>query len=212
MPATSRYPGESDDAFKARMMQSHPGAFGMGINVPPLPSAQPQASPGMLAGMGGPPPPVAPPMGPSAPDPMQAVMAQGPTLDPLAQGPPKPPVDPAAMPQDVLDSLAGVPVDQAQLLGLEEQRERANALRDTALPEGRQAGRTFVAANPLEFIGAGIKQYRGGKESERLQKEIGTTRGTIGTKQGTYTKEAAKRGGLDVIVDKFRKKKSDDED
>lgn len=206
MPATSRYPGESDEAFKMRMAAQFPNA-GVPVNVPPLPMGG--APMGMMGGMGGAPPMGPPPVAP----PMQDPMAQGPSREQMLPqvGPPKPPVDPNAIPESVLDSLLQTPIEQGELLGLEEQRERANALRDTALPEGRQAGRTFVAANPLEFIGAGIKQYRGAKESKELQGKIGEKRTSIGTKQGTYTKEAAKQGGLNVVLDKFRKKK-DDED
>jgi hypothetical protein len=139
-------------------------------------------------------------------------MDAGPTPDPqyqaLNQGPPTPPPQ-TGIPENVLDSLLTTPQDQAELEGLMEQRVRANALRDTATPEGRQAGRTFVAANPLEFLGAGIKQYKGGKESKKLDTQVGDVRKKIGGKQGTYTKEAAKQGGLDIL---FNRKKKDDED
>jgi hypothetical protein len=216
-----RLPGESDEAFKARAAAAFPGA-GVPINVPQVPNAQPQASPGMLGGMGGAPPmPAPPPMDPGfSPSRGGAEMDLSNSLGmkppPMAESQFQPVTDPNAFSQSALDALAGVPVEQAELLGLEEQRERANALRDTALPEGRQAGRTFVAANPLEFLGAGIKQYRGGKKSEELQKEIGEKRASIGGLQGEYTKEAAKRGGLDVVKSIFRrkpeKKTSDDDE
>jgi hypothetical protein len=211
------------EEYKAQMMRLHPGAFG--INVPGAPDAAPQApgiSPGMLGGgMGGPQPPPSPlaaqppQMGPPPqmqPPSMDAALAQGPGLEqqlPMV-GPPKPAVDPNAIPESALDALLQTPVDQGELTGLMEQRERANALRDTALPEGRQAGRTFVAANPLEFIGAGIKQYRGGKQSKALDTEIGGKRAKIGKQQGEYTKEAAKQGGLSILFDKIKGKKKDD--
>lgn len=210
MPATSRYPGESDEMFKQRMAAQFPGA-----GVPNVPPGLPSTPQGMMGGMGGAPPMGPPPAAPmGAPPDMGAAMAQGPAREQMLPqiGPPAPPTDPNAIPEDVLDALLTTPVEQGELTGLEEQRERANVLRDTALPEGRQAGRTFVAANPLEFLGAGIKQYRGAKESKALEGEIGKKRTSIGTKQGTYTKEAAKQGGLKVLFNKLKKKDDEDKD
>jgi hypothetical protein len=57
-----------------------------------------------------------------------------------------------------------------EMSDLEKQQMMADALRMEASPEGRSAGRVYVAANPLEHIGAGIKQYQGKKQSEELAK------------------------------------------
>jgi hypothetical protein len=38
---------------------------------------------------------------------------------------------------------------------------------ETQFPEGRQAGRVYVAANPLEALAAGIRQYRGYDERKK---------------------------------------------
>jgi hypothetical protein len=128
----------------------------------------------------------------------------------MQQGPPAPPPpDQNAMSEDLLNALASTPEDQAMLEGLLEQRAQAEALRDTTLPEMRGGGgRVQTAANPLEFLATGIKQYRGAKKAKELEGEVGATRKTIGGKQGTYTKEAAKQGGLSVL---FKKRKSDED-
>ena len=47
---------------------------------------------------------------------------------------------------------------------LDKQMATADELRKTAMPEGRGYGGVFTAANPLEFVGSGIKQYKGWKE------------------------------------------------
>ena len=47
---------------------------------------------------------------------------------------------------------------------IDQQMATADELRKTAMPEGRGYGGVFTAANPLEFIGTGIKQYKGMKE------------------------------------------------
>ena len=47
---------------------------------------------------------------------------------------------------------------------LAKKRATAEALRYQEGPEGRQAGRVYVAANPLEHIGRGIQQYKAGKQ------------------------------------------------
>ena len=54
---------------------------------------------------------------------------------------------------------------------LSDQQAIADELRGTAAPGMHTAGRVSVAANPLEFLGAGVKQYRGWSERDRLRKE-----------------------------------------
>ena len=51
------------------------------------------------------------------------------------------------------------------------QMELAEGLRYAKAPEGRAAGRVFVAANPLEHLATGIDRYRGAKEMKRLEGE-----------------------------------------
>ena len=47
---------------------------------------------------------------------------------------------------------------------LTEEMLAATALRDAPGAQGRQAGRVFVAANPLEHLSSALRQYRGGKQ------------------------------------------------
>lgn len=76
--------------------------------------------------------------------------------------------------------LLGVYGDQMEMGDLDEQLLRAQALRDTAMPEGRNSGRVYTAANPLEFVGAGIKQYRGAKKEQGVNAEREAVRKRIG--------------------------------
>jgi hypothetical protein len=41
----------------------------------------------------------------------------------------------------------------------------------TPTPEGRQAGRVYVASNPLEHIGKGMQQWNAQKRMDELEKE-----------------------------------------
>lgn len=60
--------------------------------------------------------------------------------------------------------LAGMDDDRA-LIG--DELGMANKDMDTAMPDGRDLGRVYVAANPLEFVGAAAKQIRGRKDREK---------------------------------------------
>lgn len=44
-------------------------------------------------------------------------------------------------------------------------------------PEGRQAGRVYVAANPLEHLGRGMEQWNAQKKMGELEKQRGTMQG-----------------------------------
>jgi len=70
-----------------------------------------------------------------------------------------------------------------QMAEIERKQKLADALRYQEGPEGRQAGRVFVAANPLEHLGRGIQMYKAGKQSEELGKERETARTA---QQGVY--------------------------
>jgi hypothetical protein len=88
-------------------------------------------------------------------------------------------------------ALLGTYGDQMELSNLEKQMAAAEALR-MGTPEGRSAGRVYVAANPLEHLGKGIGDYKlmkKRKESEAAQKPI---RERIGTNVATYGKLALK--------------------
>jgi hypothetical protein len=56
---------------------------------------------------------------------------------------------------------------------------RAKMLAGTETPQGRQTGDVYTAANPLEFIGSGMKQYagmKGMKENEEAMRKLGKRR------------------------------------
>jgi hypothetical protein len=90
-----------------------------------------------------------------------------------------------------LAALLGTYGDQMELSNLEKQMAAAEALR-MGTPEGRQAGRVYVAANPLEHLGKGIGDYKlmkKRKENEAAQKPI---RERIGTNVKKYGEIALK--------------------
>lgn len=126
--------------------------------------------------------------------------------------PPSPPISDAD-----LDSIAGMGGQELELDAMGSQLARAQALRDTALPGMRgEGGRVQTAANPLEFIGAGIKQYRGAKDAQRLEGEMKDVRGKLGESSKTYHKQAYKEKGvgglISSVADKIKKKRPEDED
>jgi hypothetical protein len=94
-----------------------------------------------------------------------------PNMDPNA---PPEGVDPeqwaqyVAMQQILAGSTYG---DEMDMLG--KQRATAEALRYQDSPEGRQAGRVYVAANPLEHLGRGIQQYKAQKQLGEYDKKFG---------------------------------------
>lgn len=59
-------------------------------------------------------------------------------------------------------------------------------LRYQSAPEGRQAGRVYVAANPLEHIGKGLEQYNAMKKMKELETQRGTMQGQQTAGRGTY--------------------------
>lgn len=61
--------------------------------------------------------------------------------------------------------LGGLNSENSQL---DKQQAYADKLRDTGIPEGRSVGNVYVAANPLEFLGAGMRQYQGQKQTENI--------------------------------------------
>lgn len=70
--------------------------------------------------------------------------------------------------------------ENARQMALQEQ------LRYQAAPEGRQAGRTYVAANPLEHIGKGLEQYNAAKKIKELEAQRGVLEGKQTQGRQTY--------------------------
>lgn len=58
-----------------------------------------------------------------------------------------------------------------QMNQLEKQFSIAEGLRNTPNPEMRYAGRVGVAANPMEFIGKGLREYAGIRDMKNIQKQ-----------------------------------------
>jgi hypothetical protein len=122
------------------------------------------------------------------------------------------PPRPQGQPQQAQQTMPGLPQppqagqpDQSRLLeeallgtygdvmendSLGEQLARAEALRNVAAPEMRGNGRVQTAANPMEFIGRGITQYRQGRKMQDIEGRQGAARGRIG--------EAVKKYGLNL--------------
>lgn len=79
--------------------------------------------------------------------------------------------DPWNMSPEAATAIGGLAGAPEELEALNKEAALADELRNTGMPEGRNAGRVFVAANPLEFVGAGVKQYRGWKKTREVEKE-----------------------------------------
>lgn len=113
---------------------------------------------------------------PPRPASLGAAPASGQAEDPLKQ-----------YPDEMFASMLGTAGDVRELGAMEDQIARAQALRDANVtPEGRNAGRVFVAANPLEHLGKGIKDYQYGKRERELEADAATKRATIGENEAKY--------------------------
>lgn len=75
------------------------------------------------------------------------------------------------MTDEELDELVGLGVIGDDIAENIRQRRVAEELRYRAGPEGRQAGRTYVAANPMEHIGEAMQKYTAHKDMRRLDEE-----------------------------------------
>lgn len=65
----------------------------------------------------------------------------------------------------------------AQEAVLQERRKRyAQQLAQRQMPEGRMAGRVFVAPNPLEYLAAGLRDIGAMQGEAQAEKELGTLR------------------------------------
>ncbi len=72
--------------------------------------------------------------------------------------------DLANLPPEVLEQLIAMGAIGGEQDELAQQMEQAQAIRTQGMPEGRYTGRTYVAANPLEFIGDFMQKRNAKKE------------------------------------------------
>ncbi len=73
--------------------------------------------------------------------------------------------------EEDLNAILGLSTGQDKAAQLQSQLEMANSLRNTPGPEGRQYGRMYTAANPLEHVAHAWQGIKAGKDAERLTKE-----------------------------------------
>lgn len=97
-------------------------------------------------------------------------------------------VDPAALPASTaapstegwtaeeIQALADLGISQDEIAELMGREQNAMSAARGSSPQGRYAGGTFQAANPLEFLGEGIRRWRGGNAVEDLRGQIGDKR------------------------------------
>lgn len=69
--------------------------------------------------------------------------------------------DPSKMSQDDIHQMLSAGEFSGKQALIAQQMKQAQALRDTAMPEGRRAGGMYIAANPLETAAAAVKQGLG---------------------------------------------------
>jgi len=105
---------------------------------------------------------------------------------PAAPAAPSPTMGPGGIDRELAETLLGTYGDQLELGAMEKQLAQAEALRDAAAPEGRTAGRVYVAANPLEHLGKGIQQYKGAKRAKALEGDMAGIRTRIGENVKKY--------------------------
>ena len=90
-----------------------------------------------------------------------------------------------------LAALLGTFGDQMELSNLEKQMAAAEALR-MGTPEGRDSGRVYTAANPLEHLGKGIGDYKLMKKRQENEAAAAPIRKRIGENTKTFGEIALK--------------------
>lgn len=68
-----------------------------------------------------------------------------------------------------LELLKRLGIIPEELEDIQLQLEQANLLRNAAGPEGRDSGRVYTAANPLEHIGSLMQKYNANKQATGLE-------------------------------------------
>ena len=92
------------------------------------------------------------------------------------------------MEQELMELLQGVDEDtlrqyvelgvlDEEQAALAKQLQEANALRSLPTPEGRQVGRVYRAANPLEHLATAAKRMQGGSQAADVRAQQGVIPG-----------------------------------
>jgi len=190
--------------FSALPKGFKPGQYPMPPPGTPAPWLQPAQGPEMPQ----PPDPTRPP-GP--PDPrLIPQMPQQPGMPQPSMGPPQPHrlglpggvgpklsepppgggmQDPfGQMGDEQMKSIIGLGNMPEEMEGLNSQIAQAEALRGRGMPEGRDSGRVYTSANPLEFGGELLKQYAARRELKGGPERLG---GLIKAQPGLYNDRKA---------------------
>lgn len=70
--------------------------------------------------------------------------------------------------EEQIAAILGLAGLNQELGGLDKQRALAQTLRDAPTPQGRQAGRVYRAANPLEHLGGTMQFFGGERQLDRI--------------------------------------------
>jgi len=82
---------------------------------------------------------------------------------------------------------------------LDPQMTAAQGLRDTPMPEGRSVRGGYTAANPLEFVGAGMQKYQGQQQLKDLQGQQTALRGKGNDLRTKFMTQLLRGGGTSHI-------------
>ncbi len=83
-----------------------------------------------------------------------------------------------------LEMLKRLGIIPEELEALQGQMAQANLLRNAPGPDGRDSGRVYTAANPLEHIGGLMQKYNANKEAKALEAKQGGLIGEMGKGRG----------------------------
>ncbi len=104
----------------------------------------------------------------------------------------------AAYPPEVLKQLYDAGQIDGKQARLALKLKRTKDRRNTAGPKGRYTGRTYVAANPLEFLAKGIRDYKDKKSIGEIEGQQDVLAQQQADARAEYFKggQAANRGGM----------------
>lgn len=71
-----------------------------------------------------------------------------------------------------VEQLIAAGMAPAEIESLQKQLQQAQMLQRTPMPEMRGNSRVQTAANPLEFLGAGMQQYAGMRQGQAAQQQM----------------------------------------